>query len=118
MINSFAADGLDSHQFKNLKPQFLCSMRVIKRSNLPIRVPISKGILLYLFLDNINAPGWVWGVVFGFYGIIFIMAIAALIKEDDVDILNSSGLSIQEKEKVQQMAKYIRGLSGKNQSTP
>lgn len=37
--------------------------KVIAWKYLPSRYPIGGTIVWWLFLDRLNAPGWVWGVV-------------------------------------------------------
>lgn len=45
----------------------------IKSSSLPARSPIGGGLLLWLFLEHIGAPGWAYGVL---WAIIALAAIA------------------------------------------
>ena len=36
--------------------------KVIKPTNLPVRMPLVITLVFYLFLKEMNAPEWVWGV--------------------------------------------------------
>ncbi|KQQ94983.1 hypothetical protein [Massilia sp. Leaf139] len=45
----------------------------IKASSLPTRSPVGPGLLLWLFLEHIQAPGWAYGVL---WAVIALAAIA------------------------------------------
>lgn len=36
----------------------------IKSSSLPTRSPVGGGLLLWLFLEHVGAPGWAYGVLY------------------------------------------------------
>lgn len=39
------------------------SRLVLSMTNMPLRLPWQATILLWLLLDRLHAPGWVWGAV-------------------------------------------------------
>jgi len=61
-------------------------LKVIKRKNLPVQLPVVGTIVWYLFLDNLRAPEWVWGVVFTVLSVFWVLVLCLLFVEDDVDI--------------------------------
>lgn len=65
------------------------SVKVISYKNLPVRIPIGMGVVLWLFLDRLQVPAWVYAVAFTLYGILFIGCVAALFSQTTVDILGS-----------------------------
>jgi hypothetical protein len=60
--------------------------KVIKRSNLKSRSPISTGIVFYLMLDKLNAREWIWGVI----GLLFFIWLIAFI----IDLFNTTEVDI------------------------
>lgn len=56
---------------------------VIHRNNFPTRPPIVFGIVLWLLLDRLQAPGWLYGALFCLYGILLIASIVMIFKEDE-----------------------------------
>jgi hypothetical protein len=80
--------------------------KVIHKKNLPVHLPLSLTIALYLLLDRSNAPGWVWGAlgvlllldrsnapgwVWGALGVLllvwWIASFIVFFKQEEVDIL-------------------------------
>lgn len=41
----------------------------IKSTSLPTRSPIGSGVLLWLFLEHVQAPGWAYGALWTVIGI-------------------------------------------------
>lgn len=58
---------------------------VISRGNLPIRLPTTQTIIVWLLLDRFNAPGWVCGVIAGIGAIIWLAAFIVLFTEKERD---------------------------------
>jgi len=61
-------------------------MIVIKRSNLPIRLPIFPTAVAFLLLDRFHAVGWVWGAVGTVFLLAWIGIFVAWVKEDEVEL--------------------------------
>lgn len=66
---------------------------VIAYKNLPTRLPISRTILITLALSYWNAPGWLWGVVMTFLGLIWINSLILLFTQEYVDIFEATELA-------------------------
>jgi len=60
--------------------------KVIKRNNLPIRLPLNLVLIVWLFLAHYKPAGWVYGVVITLLAIICIFAMVAISQENDIDI--------------------------------
>lgn len=58
---------------------------VIKPSSLPSRLPISFGLLVYLVMEHFHAAGWVQGIVWTLYALLFIGAAICIWNETHVD---------------------------------
>ncbi len=61
--------------------------RVIKRDNLPSKIPVFQMMTAYLMLDKFNATDWVWGVVGTIMAVVFIGNVVNFFKETEVDVL-------------------------------
>lgn len=64
--------------------------KVVHPANLPGRLPITGGLVWWLFLDRIDAWPWVYGVVFTFWGIFFILQVIGLIIGEQTRIFDKS----------------------------
>lgn len=64
--------------------------KVISRAELPGRLPIYQTILIWLLLDRMQASQWIWGVMGTLFGLLWIGSIVALIKEEQVSVLDPS----------------------------
>lgn len=64
-------------------------MKVLKRSNLPTRLPLWQSVTCLLALEHWNAPEWLYGVAGFFFLLLWIASIVTLIKEEQVDLLES-----------------------------
>jgi amino acid transporter len=60
---------------------------VIKRSQVPTTIPITSSIVLYLLLDNLKAPGYIWGICFTIMAIIVIGSIINIFIEKEVSVI-------------------------------
>jgi len=60
--------------------------KVISHNNLPASLPFFRTLVLWLFLDRISAPEWVWGVYIALVALHFIASIVSLATETRVDI--------------------------------
>jgi hypothetical protein len=60
--------------------------KVIAFKSLPMRPPISLSILLWLLLDRLNAPVWVWSVVGTLLGIVWIISLHEVFTQELVDL--------------------------------
>ena len=58
------------------------SKTAIHPKYIPTKVPILLGVVLWLFLDRVQAPPVVHGVIWTLYGIIAIGGIACLAQEE------------------------------------
>lgn len=63
-------------------------MKVIKRKNLPQRLPLFDTLLASLALDHWNAPQWLWGVFGALFVIYWISALFSIRGETEVDMFN------------------------------
>lgn len=61
-------------------------MKVVSFKNLPTRLPIGDTALLWMLMDRLHAPSWVWGSVGAVWGIIVIACIVAMCQDNAVDI--------------------------------
>lgn len=70
------------------------SHRVLSWKQLPARLPITSTIVWYLFLDHLHAPSWIWGVMGGWFVLVWAVAINLAIEQEPVEIreLNNSVL--------------------------
>ena len=60
--------------------------KVVSSTNLPARLPITFSIVMWLLLDRIQAPGYVYGIVFTIIGIMAIAAAIDIWKREDVTL--------------------------------
>lgn len=65
---------------------------VISSKNLPIRwSPISNGMLWYLMLSHLQAPGWVFSMVAAFWMLCAVAVWSDLFNREEHTLLNSKG---------------------------
>lgn len=62
--------------------------KVISRKLLPAHIPVWPSVTLYLLLDKLSVPEWVWASVGTLWGLIVIMLIVAMITQESVDIFS------------------------------
>jgi hypothetical protein len=65
-------------------------MKVIDSENLPARLPLWSSITVWLLLDRLQAPGWVYGVMGTLFAIIWIAAIVKFFRQTETKIFNES----------------------------
>jgi len=62
------------------------SNKVIHRSQLPTRLPVTFAIAVYLLLDKLQAPGWVWGIAVTLLALVCISAVIGVVRELETKI--------------------------------
>lgn len=62
--------------------------KVISHKNLPSKLPVFQTIVLWLFLDRLNAPSWLMGAIGAVWLILFVAAIYLVNHQQEVDIAN------------------------------
>lgn len=62
-------------------------MKVIKRSNLPKKLPVIGTLVMFLALDYWNAPQWLLGAMVILCILIWCVTIISIIKDEEVDLL-------------------------------
>ena len=60
--------------------------KVISHKSLPSRVPVMSAIVLYLLLDRLSAPEWVWASVGTLWGLMLVTSIVLLFTQEAVDM--------------------------------
>lgn len=60
--------------------------KVVKYKNLPARLPVWPTIVLWLLLDRLRAPGWVWGVCGTITALGWLGSLAQLLYQKETDI--------------------------------
>lgn len=64
-------------------------LKYIKANNLPPRIGILGMVVWWLLLDRVNAPGWFYGVVFTFLGIVYLAEVSRMFEADAVDLVGN-----------------------------
>ena len=59
--------------------------KVIDRKIISSRLPTFELIVFWLFLDRLSAPGWLFGVVFTFLGMMWIVSLILLFTEERIN---------------------------------
>ncbi len=57
----------------------------IHPSNMPLRLPVTSSVVLYLLLDKLQAAGWVQGVAYTIMGLIWIVAVVAIFNSERLE---------------------------------
>lgn len=65
-------------------------MKVIKRNNLPKKLPVIGTLVMFLALDYWNAPQWLLGAMGILYLLIWCVIIISIIKEEEVDLFDAT----------------------------
>lgn len=73
---------------------------VLARKHMPYRSPIVFTIVMYLFMDHVHSPQWVWGAVGLFVLIMWITYFVGIHNEKEVIISpKDEGLTLKDKPK-------------------
>jgi hypothetical protein len=62
--------------------------KVISPKNLPVQLPIKSTIVLWLLLDRLKVPQWVWGCMGALTVILWAALIVILVAQQDTDIFS------------------------------
>lgn len=62
--------------------------KVIKGSNLPMKMPLLGSIVYLMAADYYNLPEWAWTCVILFLSLAWIVYIISIFKNEGVDVLN------------------------------
>jgi len=68
-------------------------LKVLKRDNLPTRLPLWQSITCLLALEHWNAPEWLYGVAGLFFTILWIVVIIMIFKEKQIDLLENNKIN-------------------------
>lgn len=64
-------------------------MNVIKRSNIPTKLPVFNTLTIIMALSFFHVPGWAWGVVLTITVLFWLAIIVKLLKEEEIDIFDN-----------------------------
>lgn len=67
-------------------------MKVIKRNNLPKKLPVIGTLVMFLALDYWNAPQWLLGAMVILCILIWCAIIYSIVKDEEVDLLGVSSI--------------------------
>jgi hypothetical protein len=65
-------------------------LKVLKRNNLPTRLPLWQSVTCLLALEHYHAPEWLYGVMGLFFLLIWVASIVMLVKEKQIDLLENN----------------------------
>lgn len=65
------------------------AQRFLKASNLPPRPSILGLLVWWLILERFNAPGWLYGCMYTFLGVVFISEVWRMFAGEQVDLLGN-----------------------------
>lgn len=57
----------------------------IHPSNMPLRLPVTSTVVLYLLLDKLQAAGWIQGVAWTVMGLLWVVAVAAIFNSERLE---------------------------------
>lgn len=57
----------------------------IHQNNVPLKLPLTPSIVLWLLLDKLQAAGWMQGVAYTILGILWIGAIVAIVNSERLE---------------------------------
>ena len=63
--------------------------KYIKADNLPPKISILWPIVWWLVLERFDAPGWLYGVLFTFIGLIYMAETWRMVVSDAVDVVGN-----------------------------
>lgn len=64
-------------------------LQVIKPDNLPTKLPLTLTIALYLLIDKLNSPQWIWGMFWTLTVILWACSIYRMWVEEQVEIFKN-----------------------------
>lgn len=67
-------------------------MKVIRRNNLPKKLPVIGTLVMFLALDHWNAPQWLLGAMVILCIMIWCATIYSMVKDEEVDLLGVSSI--------------------------
>lgn len=65
-------------------------MKVIKRTNLPARLPLFETLIVITVMDYWNAPQWLWGVIGVLLFVVWICSLITIFRQKGVDIFSDN----------------------------
>jgi hypothetical protein len=65
--------------------------KALSNKNQPKRVSLAGALLVWLLLDRFQPPGWVWGVVLTFVGIVLLAQICDACTAKSIEIFTEEG---------------------------
>lgn len=65
-------------------------MKVIKRTNLPARLPLFETLIVITVMDYWNAPQWLWGVIGVLLFVVWICSLIMIFRQKGVDIFSDN----------------------------
>jgi hypothetical protein len=68
----------------------------VANANLPMRPPLLLSIVMWLLLDRLAAPGWVWGAVGLFLALVWFVWVWDAATRRAVDILHTQNRRAEE----------------------
>jgi len=83
---------------------------VIKRNELPTNIPLFQTITLYLLMDKLNAPVWVWSVVATLWSMLIIATIITKYYEVPISFLEITDKCLKKCMDLSDILKEIQGL--------
>lgn len=64
-------------------------IKVIKRGNMPSRLPTINTVVIVMALDYWNAPEWLWGALLFLLAILWIASIARMARSASIDVFKT-----------------------------
>jgi hypothetical protein len=61
-------------------------VKVVRRTSLPARIPVSPTLLSWLLLDHFKSPGWIWGVTGTLIAMLWVGWVICIIRETETDV--------------------------------
>ena len=69
--------------------------KIIKRTNLGYRLPVTNTFIAWYLMDRFNAPGWLWGALGLFFLVAWIATITDMLNESEVDMLGDTTIECE-----------------------
>lgn len=68
-------------------------LKVLKRDNLPTRLPLWQSVTCLLALEYWNAPEWLYGASVLFFVLLWVVATVMIFKEKEIDLLENNKIN-------------------------